>query len=140
MNYKFQIENNHSQEDLDLITNGLNERSTPFTDDSESFVNIYLMMRDENDKVIGGSKGIIIWNWFYVSHLWVDSNVRGGGHGKEIMTRFENVARKRGCEKAHLDTFSFQAKPFYESLGYKVFAELDDYPKGHKKFFMCKDL
>lgn len=140
MKYKFQIENNPSQEDLDLIMNGLTEHSAPYTDDSEAFVNITLMMRDENDKVIGGSIGIIIWNWFYVSHLWVHSNLRDCGLGKEIMNRFENAARERGCEKAHLDTFSFQAKPFYESLGYKVFAELGDYPKGHKKFFMCKDL
>ncbi len=140
MNYKFQIENNPSQEDLALISNGLTEHSAPFTNNSEAFVKITLMMRDENDKVFGGAAGLIAWNWFYVSHLWVDSSVRGNGLGKEIMTRFEDAARKRGCEKAHLDTFSFQAKPFYESLGYKVFAELDDYPKGHKKFFMCKDL
>lgn len=53
---------------------------------------------------------------------------------------FEYVARERGCEKDHLETFSFEEKPFYESLDYKVFAKLDNYPKGHKKYFMSKDL
>ena len=140
MTYQFRIENTPKQEDLDVIKNGLAEYAVPYTDDSEAFVNIVLTMRDKNDKVFGGAIGKIIWNWFYVSHLWVDSRLRGKGLGKEIMKRFEYAARERGCGKAHLETFSFEAKPFYESLGYKVFAELNDYPKGHRKFFMCKDL
>ena len=39
-----------------------------------------------------------------------------------------------------LDTHSFQARPFYEARGYKVFGVLDDYPEGHKKFFLSKKL
>ena len=30
--------------------------------------------------------------------------------------------------------------PFYEGRGYEVFGTLDDYPKGHKKFFLKKKL
>ncbi len=46
----------------------------------------------------------------------------------------------RGCTYAHLNTFSYQARPFYEKRGYEVFAELDDYPKGHQRVFMKKCL
>jgi len=52
----------------------------------------------------------------------------------------EHAAKERGCTAAHLDTFSFQARPFYESLGYEVFGTLDDYPQGHQRFFMKKTL
>ena len=52
----------------------------------------------------------------------------------------EQAAKERGCTYAHLDTFSFQARPFYEALGYEVFGILDDYPPGHHKFFMKKAL
>jgi hypothetical protein len=31
-------------------------------------------------------------------------------------------------------------RPFYERRGYEVFGTLDDYPKGHKKFFLKKKL
>jgi endonuclease/exonuclease/phosphatase (EEP) superfamily protein YafD len=37
-------------------------------------------------------------------------------------------------------TFSFQARPFYEKFGYEVFATLEDYPPGHRKYFLRKAL
>lgn len=40
----------------------------------------------------------------------------------------------------YLDTFDFQARPFYERHGYEVFGTLDDYPPGHSRFFLRKDL
>jgi hypothetical protein len=56
------------------------------------------------------------------------------------METIEQAAKERGCTYAHLDTFSFQARPFYEALGYEVFATLDEYPPGHHKYFMKKAL
>jgi hypothetical protein len=37
------------------------------------------------------------------------------------MDRAEVHARERGCHSAWLDTFSFQARGFYEKLGYDEF-------------------
>ena len=45
-----------------------------------------------------------------------------------------------GCAHAYLDTFDFQARPFYERLGYTVFGLQDDYPPGHRRFFQRKVL
>ena len=52
----------------------------------------------------------------------------------------EAEAIRRGCKGAYLDTFSYQARPFYEKLGYEVFGTLDDYPTGHQRFYMRKRL
>ena len=49
-------------------------------------------------------------------------------------------AIRRGCWGAYLNTFSYQARPFYEKLGYQVFGTLDVYPAGHQEFFMRKRL
>lgn len=38
-----------------------------------------------------------------------------------LILALEQAARERGCTHAHLDTFSFQARPFYEKLGYELF-------------------
>ena len=50
------------------------------------------------------------------------------------MQAMEAEAIRRGCRGAYLDTFSYQARPFYERLGYEVFGTLDDYPAGHQRF------
>jgi hypothetical protein len=39
-----------------------------------------------------------------------------------------------------LETLSFQARGFYERYGYSVFGELDDFPPGHRKYFLKKNL
>jgi GNAT superfamily N-acetyltransferase len=66
--------------------------------------------------------------------------VRKRGFGKELMKRAETYAIERGCTDAYLDTFSFQARPFYEKLGYRVFGTLENHPVGHQHFFMTKKL
>jgi GNAT superfamily N-acetyltransferase len=79
-------------------------------------------------------------NWVHIVLVWVAENLRGAGYGRQLMAAMEHEPKERGCTSAHLDTFSFQARPFYESLGYEVFGTLDDYPAGHQKFFMRKAL
>ena len=37
-------------------------------------------------------------------------------------------------------TFEFQARGFYERLGYRCFGELNDYPTGFARYFMKKAL
>jgi hypothetical protein len=37
-----------------------------------------------------------------------------------------------------LDTFSFQARGFYEKLGYRAVGVLDNHPAGHQHYFMTK--
>ena len=38
------------------------------------------------------------------------------------------------------DTLAFQAKPFYEKLGYREFGRLEQYPAGGTKHFLWKPL
>lgn len=64
--------------------------------------------------------------------------IRGQGVGRQLLGRAEAEAAARGCRNAHLDTFSFQARGFYESLGYEVFGALGDYPPGHSRYFLHK--
>ncbi len=52
----------------------------------------------------------------------------------------EQEARDRGYAGVFLDTFTFQARPFYERLGYSVFATIEDYPPGHSRFMLSKRL
>ena len=94
--------------------------------------------RDE--EVLGGVDGYTHWRWLYVSHLWVHDDVRDEGVGSHLMSTIETQARLRGCRGAWLDTFSFQAPGFYESIGYQSFGELPEFPPGSRRHFLWKPL
>ena len=90
--------------------------------------------------VVGGLIGHTRWRWLYVAKLWVDERARGQGVGTKLLTAAEDLARSRGCIGASLDTFEYQARPFYEKLGYELFGTLDGYPPGHRQFYLRKKL
>ena len=66
--------------------------------------------------------------------------MRGRGIGTDLVSRAEREAVARGCHSAWLDTFEFQARAFYEGLGYTCFGEVANYPAGFGRFFMKKRL
>ena len=101
-------------------------------------VNFFL--KSTRGETLGGLLGSIWGGWLYITFLWVDEACRGQDWGTRLMDQAEAYARERGAHSVSLDTHSFQARPFYERRGYEVFGELDDYPKGHKKYFLRKKL
>lgn len=126
-----------SDRDVARLDAGLTEHAEPFVP-SPGFEPIAVLARDRQGSLIGGVYGRLNWNWLHVSLLWVDPQKRRSGLGRRLLARLEAVARDRGCQFAHLDTFSYQARPFYERLGYVVFGELPDYPPGHQRIFLKK--
>jgi len=101
---------------------------------------ISVFMRDKQNKVAGGAIGYTYGDWFHLSILWVEESFRNRENGTKLLKMLENEAAKLGCKHVETDTFSWQARPFYEKQGYTLFAALDNCPEGHKKYFLKKDL
>ncbi|MDX9956267.1 MAG: GNAT family N-acetyltransferase, partial [Anaerolineae bacterium] len=80
------------------------------------------------------------WDWFYVNLMWLPEELRRHGYGKQLLALAEEEARRRGARHAYLDTFSFQAPEFYKKYGYQVFGTLENFPQGHQRYFLTKDL
>ncbi len=99
-----------------------------------------VLLRDASGAIHGGLLGAVVWTWLYVDVLWVADAHRGAGHGSRLLAAAEEEAVRLGCRAAHLDTFGFQARPFYEKHGYQVFGALDDYPQGESRYFLWKRL
>lgn len=97
-------------------------------------------VRDAANAVIGGLWGTTGYGWLFTQLLVVPAELRGQGVGTQIMRLAEAEAVARGCRGAWLDTFEFQARAFYEGLGYTCFGELPNYPPGFSRFFMQKEL
>ncbi len=98
----------------------------------------FFVREPETQRPLGGLTGWTEYDWLFVSTLYLPEHLRGQGHGRELMARAEVFAQTRGCVGIWLDTFSFQARPFYERLGYKVFGTIDDHPIGGARYFMQK--
>jgi ribosomal protein S18 acetylase RimI-like enzyme len=101
---------------------------------------VNFFVKSTRGETMGGLLGGIWGGWLHITFLWVDDQLRGQDWGTRLMDQAEAYARERRCHSVTLDTHSFQARPFYEARGYEVFGTLDDYPEGHKKFFLRKKL
>ena len=104
------------------------------------FERLCFVLNSPDSEVAGGVLGEVYWGWFYLDLLWVKEELRGRGYGHRLLEIAEDAARKRGAKHVYLDTFSFQAPDFYERHGYQVFGELKDFPTGHQRYFLRKDL
>lgn len=73
-------------------------------------------------------------------YLWVDKAYRGQNIGTELLQTMENTAKEKGAKYAEVDTFSFQALPFYQKQGFEIFGTLENYPISDKKYYLRKSL
>ena len=99
-----------------------------------------LLIRDGAGGIGGGLWGYTLYDWLFVELLVVPEAMRGAGLGTRLMGMAEDTARAHGCDGIWLDTFSFQARPFYEKLGFHLFGELKGHPRGGTRYFMQKRL
>lgn len=102
--------------------------------------NLCFVVKASDGDVVGGVIGATYWDWLYVNLMWVREDLRGSGYGGQLLALAEDEARKRGAKNSYLDTFSFQAPGFYKKNGYRVFGELPDFPTGHQRYFLTKQL
>jgi GNAT superfamily N-acetyltransferase len=82
--------------------------------------------------ILGGLWGETNFAHLHIDLLFVPETLRRTGLGRQMLLQAEQEALDRGCRGAWLDTYSFQARGFYECLGYVVFGILDDYPPGQR--------
>jgi GNAT superfamily N-acetyltransferase len=99
---------------------------------------LVIPLRGDDGTLAGGFWGATMFDWMHVGLLFVPEALRGQGVGAALMAAAEDEARRRGCRGAFVDTFSFQAGPFYEKLGYTRFGTLEDYPPGYSQLYFSK--
>jgi len=99
---------------------------------------VCLFAENASGKVVGGLLGFIWGRWLHVNIFWISEHMRGQDVGSKLLAMAEAKARAAGCSGSSLDTFSFQARPFYEKQGYQVFGTLKGFPAGHTQYFLAK--
>ncbi|MGH6998110.1 MAG: GNAT family N-acetyltransferase [Phenylobacterium sp.] len=90
------------------------------------------------DAVLGGLWALSLWGSFYVALVVVPQTARGQGLGRALIASAEAEARSRNCRMMWLDTYAFQARAFYERLGFEVFGQIDGPAPVFPRYFMQK--
>ncbi|MGV3491045.1 MAG: GNAT family N-acetyltransferase [Devosia sp.] len=93
---------------------------------------------DAGNPVTGGLYGYQLFDWLFIQYVGVPQSMQGQGVGRDLLARAEAWSRQRGLAGMWLDTFAFQARPFYEKLGFTVFGEITGHPRGSSRFFLQK--
>lgn len=97
-----------------------------------------LLRAPDTAEIVGGLYASDEYNWLFIKYLIVPDALRGQGLGRALMTEAERIARTRGYLGLFLDTFDFQAKPFYLKLGFEQFGELEGTAETPRRFFLKK--
>lgn len=137
--FSITLEENPDTGDLEVIRHDLISFNRLRAGDA-GHKKLTLLLRDSANRVVGGLDGSSDWGWLYVDMLWVNEELRQQGYGHKLLAAAEDEAVRRGCHSAYLDTFSFQALPFYLKCGYTVFGELPNFPVGYRRYFLSKRL
>lgn len=135
----FSVETSPAERDVEALARGLTEHALPVTG-SPGFQPLSVFARDRDGALVAGVHGQVNWSWLHIALFWVSADRRRQGLGSRVLAAIETAAVERGCSQAHLDTFSYQARPFYERQGYRLFATLENYPPGQQRFFLRKTL
>ena len=98
------------------------------------------LLEESTGQLAGGLTGRTWARWLHVDLLWVDERHRGGRLGTRILAEAERLARERGCARARLETWDFQAPGFYRKQGYEIAGQVADYPPGVSEFILVKSL
>jgi len=99
-----------------------------------------ITLTDPAGKIVGGLWGKTVYDWLFVDYLVVPPSMRGQKFGSKLMSTAERIALDRGCVGSWLTTFPFQARGFYERLGYEMFGRLENSPGENIRIFLRKRL
>jgi len=122
-----------------VIGGGISRYNTEQTGDDRAQT-LCFVVKGVDDEIAGGVIGETFWDWLHIDLMWIKEGLRSCGYGQRLLMLAEEEARRRGAKHAYLDTFTFQAPDFYRKNGYEVFGELPDFPAGHTRYFMKKEL
>ena len=124
--------------DIDAVRVGLRAYNREQIGRVPFYQNIVLHLRDEDGAIVGGLTATAVLDWLFIEFLHVNESYRGHDHGSALMAEAEVYARANGLAGIWLDTFAFQARGFYEKLGFSVFGTIEDHPRGSARYFLQK--
>jgi ribosomal protein S18 acetylase RimI-like enzyme len=125
----------------DVLDKGLDEYNFAATGTSKRDQSSFsVKVTGPDGEIIGGLTG---WTWAGlcgISMLWVHEAHRQDGWGAKILAAAEEEAKRRGCDRVCVSSFTFQAPGFYQKYGYVETGRTLGIPGGNDDVHMFKRL
>lgn len=122
--FKLDVVTNPSADDVAVLGRGLGAFNAAFAP-AMTRTPFGLFLRDQAGAIVGGIEAFAYWRSVYVNRVWVAETIRGTGAGAQLMHALEAEAIRRGVAMIWLETMDWQARGFYEKMGYQAFGELE---------------
>lgn len=93
----------------------------------------------KNSKIVAGLDACITaFKILYVSTVYVEEAYRRKGYGKMLIEEMERRAKLLGANTIRLDTFNWQGKEFYLSMGYESVGSYKNDVDNFEEYFFLK--
>lgn len=106
----------------------------------EGYIKHILITEKDEKKLIGGLSARMYWQMIYLDEFYVRPDNRHTGIGTKMLKKLIEIALEADVDYICLETFSFQARAFYEKFGFYIIGEIKDYPPGESMYTMRLDL
>ena len=102
--------------------------------------NIRIGVLDNDILIAGADACMTAFKILYVSTVFVDEQYRNNKIGTLLMNEIEKRAKLLGANLIRLDTFDWQGRDFYRSLGYEEVGSYENKIDGFSEYFCLKRL
>ena len=126
--------NQEQVEDIEERLEDFDESYITYKMDGE----IQIGIEDDGKLVAGLDACITNFKILYVSTVFVDEEYRRKGLGARLMREMEKRAAAMGVNMIRLDTYDWQGKEFYETLGYECVGHYENKEDGFSEYFYLK--
>ncbi len=136
---EFSVTDKIAPQDSKAVVDGLTAYNAPFVGQT-AVRPLGVFVRDAAGVPCAGLTGYTHGAWLFIQYLWVGAPLRGQGAGSGLLHAAEAEARRRGCTRAFVDTFAFQAPGFYQKQGYHIAFTLEEHPATGTHSYLVKEL
>lgn len=139
MNYRICHEAEPTHENIQILYDGLKQHMLAKRNLKPiSFFGYFI--KDENDNIVGGCNGCILYGCLVVDTLWVSESLRGQGYGTKLMQLAENTAIENACRFMTVNTMDWEALDFYKKLGFYLEFERNGFDQDSIFYFLRKEI
>src|SRR5262249_27130982 len=133
------IQDEPSRDDIAALEDAIYEFNVERTGHADGRY-LAIFLKDREGKLTAGVSGHTWGGVCEIQLLWISEPSRHKGLGSRLIGAAEDEARRRGCDKLVLSTYSFQAPAFYAARGYVRHGHIAGHPHGHESFLLVKTL